>query len=388
MLKILFSHFGLYRKGGWGRTYSLAKGLSELGCFVTIITTSANISLFPQKVIVGTNLIIIIFPDIIPKKITSKGYGFLSIIYKLIFTSIRKFDIVHSDSGHRPASGWPCLINRFFYKSIYISEWWDNFGINGQLPNKSKIFKLILGKYETFSEINNKKIANGIVVLSESMRRRAKNLGIISERIELIQGGADIEKIKPKPIKSAKFIHFGYIGMEESEINDLKPFLEVISNFKGKIKFHTYGNKISQNIINKYNLNDIIIEEGWIDYQKDSHKLSNVDIFILIKRDNEINCAGWPNKLGDYLACGRPILVTPYGDIIRFSKDNDKCFIKTEYNKFEIESALNDIIQGKYNFKEMGLFAQYLANKISWFNKSKQLLEFYSKIKRIKNEAN
>ncbi len=283
-------------KSGWGRTFSLARGLAERGNDVTIITTNPGVFIFiKRKFINGVH--VIIFPN---KLALTEG---LSLLLKLIYVSQKKFDIVHSDSGHRPSSGWPCLLNRLIYKSKYIAEWWDFFGNGGQLENKPRLFKLFLGQFESWSELNDKRNADGIVVLSKYMRSRAIALGISKEEIAIVYGAADVSSIPPLKWANKRIINlddnklvFGYIRMSDGEVPDLEPFLNAISAFKNQIVFVTYGKKLSDKYRKKYNLQNNFIESGWIDYSRDSALFEVVDIFVLIKKDNIINKAGWLNK--------------------------------------------------------------------------------------------
>ena len=373
-MNILVSHFGIFKKGGWGRTFSLAESLVVLGNNVTVLTTNPGFSLVIQKKKIN-GVIVYIFPDIVPSLLTSKGFGVLSLLLRLLYVIFNRFEILHSDSGHRPSAGWPCLLNRLIYKGIYVSEWWDFFGKGGQLENKPKYFKILLGGFEKWSEINDKKKADGIVVLSSFMKERAQKLGIRKD-IEIIHGGADIINIprmklvknKSNYIDTDKKILLGYIGMSESELSDLEPFIK--------------GGCVGETNIQAYNLGGIIKEMGWVDYSKNSELLSIVDIFVLIKKESDINLAGWPNKLGDYLACGRPVLLNPYGDVTEFVNKNKECFIITTWNKTDIEEKIQEIIEGKYHLENMAEKARYIAeHEISWLNRAKILNNFYLKLK-------
>ena len=42
-------------------------------------------------------------------------------------------------------------------------------------------------------------------------------------------------------------------------------------------------------------------------------KLQCVDVFFLFKEETLRSKAGWPNCIGDYLDCGRPVLLNPVG---------------------------------------------------------------------------
>ena len=391
-MKILYSHFGIYKKGGWGRTFSLADGLADLGHDVTLITVNSKNTLRIRRTNIN-NVKVIVFPDIFPEFLVSKGFGGLSLILKIFYSLFNRFDLTISDSGHRPGAGWPCLINKFFFKTTYIAEWWDFFGKGGQLKNKSLLFRIFLGWFEKKSEIFDKKQADGIIVLSDFMKNRALKLNFPPQKIRVIHGGCDLKKIKYNNLSAEKKtfklrksdIVFGYIGMSEGEIQDLEPFLMALAKFDDRIKFATYGRYLKEDTIKKYQLENKILEMGWIDYDEDYKKLGIVDVFVLIKEINQINVAGWPNKLGDYLACGKPVLLNPYGDICEFVNSKKDIFFSVKRDVDEIERVINKIRTGDILFDGLAEKILNFANEHSWTKKAIEIELFYKQIH--KNEG-
>jgi glycosyltransferase involved in cell wall biosynthesis len=373
----------------------LAKGLACRNNEVTFLTNQIGIFKFPYEVEERWNVKILSFPDCLPRKIMKLGFGFISLLLKILYVSNKKFDIVHSDGGHRPSAGFPCRWHRFLHHSLYISEWWDYYGRGGQYENKHWLFKLFLGWYENKSEINNHIIADGVVVLSEEMRTRARLLNINENKITIIHGGADVYNIKylnPSKFSSSRKskIIFGYIGMSDYELVDLEPFIKAFVKCSKNlnIAFQSFGKKISAENKIKYGLSNII-ESGWINYFSNTEILNNIDVFILIKNDTKINRAGWPNKLGDYMAAGRPVLLTPYGDLNNFSNLYSKGFIFADWNEKHIEERICQICDGKFNLELMGQFNRKAAEKeLSWDHQSAILNDFYMTILYNKKSIN
>lgn len=385
-MKILFCHFGIKDKSGFGRTFMLAKGIAALGHDLTFLTNQNEGFKFPYRVEIRDKVKIISFPDFLPKKILGLGFGGLSILLKLLYVTNKKFDIVHSDN-HRPSAAFPCVWNRLIYKAKYISEWWDNYGRGGQYDNKHWLFKMFLGWYEIRTEIKNHLKADGVVVLSEETRERAISNKIDDRKITIIHGGANIDYIDYYEPFNSKHdnqpkITFGYIGMSDGELVDLEPFIKAFSRCSKKmdIIFQTFGKKISRANKSKYELTKML-ESGWVNYFNNADALSRIDVYILIKANNAINKAGWPNKLGDYLAAGRPVLLNPYGDLCWFSQKHPKGLILTEWNESDIEKKINDIYNGKYDLNQMGKYNRRIAeNEYSWMSQSSKLEKFYKTI--------
>lgn len=383
-MRILYSHVGVKGKDGWGRSFMMAKSLVEIGHQVVFLTNRKDFSCFRIEKEILKGVHVLAFPDILPLRLKSTGFGLISLIYKIIFSLSGKFDLVISDSGHRP-SGLPCIINRLIYKSVYFSEWWDFFGKGGYYDKKGVLFKLLYGKIECWSELYNKKIADGVIVLSNSMKERAYEYGI--ENVKIIPGGALVDELKIPATTKTNYntINIGYIGMDIAELKTLNPFISAINDDKLRkhIKFHTFGKYLPEDVIKQNKLEDIIIEHGWLDYLTSVEELNIIDLFVLIKEDSKTSRAGWPNKLGDFLACGRPVLITPYGDLIEFVKQNSEGFITTTYDMSAIYSCLQDILNNKFDFIYMGQRNRCLAESISWRKRAEDIVSFYQKTKKI-----
>jgi glycosyltransferase involved in cell wall biosynthesis len=381
-MNILYSHLGTIGKDGWGRSFMMARSLAKLGHNVVFITTSKNCMSLYVKTINIDNVKVLVFPEILPTKLKSSGFNLLALFYKSIYSLLHKFDLTISDSGHR-TTGIPCLINKYIYKSVYLSEWWDYFGEGGYYNSKSALFKIFYGRFEKWAEVKNKQIADGVIVLSSYMEQRAKSFGIINTKI--IQGGSvdDIINLNIKINNCQDIIKIGYIGMDDKELLSLKPFIDIITNpnFRNKIKFITYGKKITADMLENFKLNGVIEEKGWINYLESTKELENIDLFLLLKEDSPIARAGWPNKLGDYIACGKPILISPYGDLVEFVNNNPEGFVTCSFSKESITNSLNDLLNNKYDLRMMSLANKKLSKKISWQNKAKEVVNFYFKIK-------
>jgi len=389
-LNILFSHYGIKNGDGWGRSFFLARELAGLGHKVTFLTSQFNEFVFPYRKEIIDNVEVISFPDIVPFAFRKGGIGVLNILLKSLYVLFQNYEIVHSDSGHRPSSGIPCVVHRFLHKSKYVSEWWDYFGKGGIYDEMPWWYKLTLGNYDTWAEVHNKLKADGVIALSIYTKKRALNLGIKENKVEIIQGGADVKSIKyfPNTNMKEKFgidpksITFGFIGMNEEELNDLIPFISAINNLKKiiNITWFTTGRILSKEVKQKFGIGEELIEFGWMEYAVYSNVLSCADAFLLLLKDNLVNKARWPNKLGDYLAAGRPIVTTEVGDMKLFVGINPSIFFTVN----DFDGNYEKLIKSLYSKKKENLLtnpvSRAVAEKYSWEKKSIQLQDFYNYI--------
>ena len=383
-MRILLTTFGLYKKSGWGRTFSEAKGLAALGHQVTLMCSMRGFGF--RKSVIEDGVKIVAFHDIIPERFLGGGYGFCSLASKLLYSLFHSFDICLANHN-RDGAYYPCALNRAVHRSKLVIECWDNMKVKQEKEGlKSKYWFLrILAKRDIVRESETKIRADGVVALASLTKKRAIEIGVSPDKIKIIRGGCDIEHIvcHPLPAKEIKqkfgipvdYVTFGLIGDGDWEKKDMGVFLEAMMDlsYKYKIMFLNFGKPFKQTIIDNPQLKDIIHECGWIDYVGDNSILSATDVFILIKQDNEENRCGWPNKVGDYLACGRPVLVNPYGELIPFIQEWNPGFIKVEYSKDSIVKAIADICEGQYDLIQLGVKNHEIACSNSWLQKAKQL---------------
>jgi len=396
-LKILISHTSIFKKAGWGRIFPLASGLAQNGNQVTILTTNPHFSIFIRRVEIN-DVNIIIFPEIIPARISRMGFGFLSLFLKVLHVLFNKYDVVHSDNGHRPLSGIPCRLHKKRFDSIYVAEWYDWYGKGGQYDSKRKLFKILLGRYELKYEIKDKIVADGVVVLSEILKSRAELIKP-KDRIIKLHGGADVlslpflydnSELKTKYNISTDTLTLGYINSDSYNLAEFLPLINAIAKHElsSKVKILVFGEcnlEIKQLLTA---LSNMIIFFGWIDYSTDYEKLQCVDVFFLIKEDILGNKAGWPNCVGDYLACGRPVLLNPIGEIIDFVKQYPFAFIETTKDEDEIYNKFQYLIEHLLNIRKKGPSIRKLAeDEISWEKKSMELYKFYIYLHRTKRPA-
>lgn len=358
----------------WGRNFPLARAFERNGYDVTMLVTEKrrSLKLYTVKECEGVKVICI--NAILPEKFRKLPIGLitLSFIMRVIYAMFHKFDIVYSDCGETPCSGWPCLVNKWLYGSKYLSEYGDLLGKGGYYDMKSRNYKILFGKYFLWAIKYFRKKADHVIVLSKVMGEHVeKEMGIPMEKVLLVPGGSLPEKIKytiPEK-KVGEPIYLGYIGVDDYEITGILPAIDAIrTKFKDQFKVRLFGRKLSQATIDKYSLQDVIIECGWVDVIKGQEEIRKCDIFMLMRENLLIGAMGWPNKLGDYLSYGRPVMISPYGDLIEFVNEHADGFIVVDRNNSkDIEEKLSAIINSEIDLKFKGAYSRTIAEKeISW----------------------
>lgn len=387
-LKILYSHYGRKDREGWGPIYMRARELAALGHTTTLLTTQMAGYVFPYEREVRDGVVLLSFPDVVPSSMRKGGIGPLSTLLKSLYALSHECHFVHSDSGHRPAAGVPCVVNRFFRASRYISEWTDYFGKGGIQDSLPWWYRATLGRYDTWTEVHHRKKADGVVALSEYTKARAMQNGIEERRILVLHGGADTRGIRsiPDTYNRWKFglpedsLTFGFVGMNEGELQDLEPFLRAVNALKNRYKINWFSTDrhLSEKTKSKYKMGEEFREFGWIPCEDYAELLSCADVFILLLQDNAVNRARWPNKLGDYLAAGRPVLANPVGEINPYIRRFPESFIAVDWTKESIENTIVNLIPKREQLVAEGMASRRIAeHHLSWTIQAKHLESFY-----------
>jgi glycosyltransferase involved in cell wall biosynthesis len=392
--KLLFIHYAIIDKEGFGRTFMFAREMAKMGHQVTFLTTLPSSRFaWPYHTETRDNVKLLAFPDILPDNFRRTGFVFFSALLKLVYLiGNHNFDLVHSDTGHRPSAAIPSVFCQLVYRIPHVTEWWDDFGRGGQFDDKSFFKKLTHGFYDLYFQKPFIKLSSHTVVLSHYLKAKAMQWGVPENKITILHGGADDLKIPFSPnssaAKSKKGIPpdtftFGFIGMNSGELRDILPFIEAVVRLKDRfpINWFTTGGTLSPEFKKQYGIGTELHEFGWQSYDDYAVSLSAADAFILIQQDTNGNLARWPNKLGDYLAAGRLVLCNPVGDMAELMTAHPKAFVRTENNTESIMSQIEWMMDNKEELVGQRSSIRYISEtKYSWKSKSSELLDIYTKL--------
>jgi glycosyltransferase involved in cell wall biosynthesis len=105
--------------------------------------------------------------------------------------------------------------------------------------------------------------------------------------------------------------------------------------------------------------------------------LCNAEILALARPQNIISDAGFPSKLTEYLATGKPAVVTRVGEIPVYLQDNETAFL-SEPDSAEAFAGKLDFVLSNYEFaQKVGLRGKDLTATVFNYNyQAKRMLEF------------
>lgn len=379
---------GLYKKRGFERNLCLAKGLVKLGHEVTFLICNTKMAYRYESL---DGVTVVAFPEVLPARMATGGLGIIDTLTRIVFLLPKDFDIVHVDLAHRASGGIPGYLYSWFRRVPLVCDWWDWVGKGGALDERSLLYRLTLGALDNYFEVAQKRSADGVITISRCLQSRAVSHGIAAEKTVIIHGGADVEGARFRNKREVRkelgldpdAVIFGFAGMGPHEYSDLLPFFEALPELKRKYtKFHWFGtgDSLPPSTRKAYGMGDEYLEVGWLSIENYKKYLASADILLLLLKDDVVNRSRWPNKIGDYLVAGRPILTTNIGEMADFAERYPGSLNVVEWNKDSVIEEIDLLISDPLLMEDIGRRnIQIAIDHYSWDVKAVQFERFYLK---------
>jgi len=181
--------------------------------------------------------------------------------------------------------------------------------------------------------------ADHVITVSAFLVNYLKKIGII--RVSLIPNGADLTIFKPSldpkdfgsnpAERLEKSTVIGFVGTMDRWIDfqTVLTSLKELSRRIDNLKLLVVGGKMITNYfdeikheVKKAGLQDRVIFTGIVSHLKVPYYVNQMDICLIpMKPDIRLNQARSPDKLFEYLACGKPVVSTRLSEVIRLGKN-------------------------------------------------------------------
>lgn len=163
-----------------------------------------------------------------------------------------------------------------------------------------------------------------------------------------------------------KIFYGGSFGQKDGLEYLINAFDEVANNHPGiELIFsglaHTQDfEKINQQIEKAKNKNRIIYK-GYLSTDEYYKTLNTCDIFCMTRVNSKFANAGFPFKLGEFLASGKAVIATSVGDVPAYLQNKKNALLIAPESVDEIVTALNTLINNPGIRKELGAEARKTA---------------------------
>jgi glycosyltransferase involved in cell wall biosynthesis len=132
-----------------------------------------------------------------------------------------------------------------------------------------------------------------------------------------------------------------------------------------------------KSLVHALEIEDKVEFTGSIDREKMPMLLKNSDILALARPNNKQAEGGFPTKLGEYLATGKPVVVTDVGEIGLFLKDQVNAYIAEPDSPEKFSEKLCEALADE-NKHRIGLEGQKLVyNEFNYLIQAKRLEELF-----------
>jgi glycosyltransferase involved in cell wall biosynthesis len=276
------------------------------------------------------------------------GYGsnWLDIAWRGREISSGGYDIVYAFEYH-PNVAWPLFARK--KGQVLLSDWCDWYA------GAANVFKglQLAHAWDRRREERIRRKADRVSVISSLLRDRAINAGVDPADISLIREGVDTEYMKPYDIRESRDI----LGIPVDTriigtLNDGAAFPYLVSAFTevhrrmpdARLLFVGQPSESQLALVESHGISDVFTATGRCSDEELPQFLSAADVFALPMDDRIANQARFPHKIGDYLACGRPVVVTDVGDYPAMLRRDDAAVVAGSLDSFaeSLYTLLND----------------------------------------------
>ncbi len=343
-MNILMLNFGQKDHGTWYRPHAWASYLVRAGHAVTIICVSASERL-RRRVYLQNGIRIIETPYFMSGKYAmdrlagAPGWGILDIAMRLGEIKRHRYDVIHCFEHFMNVSipAYRTLVKKH-NPAVLVSDWCDLYSAGGFRDQYgyrlNRIYSragLPLRRLMDFLERDLRRRASAVTVISRFLQDRATAMGVDPQKVFLIRGSVDTTAVAAVDRSVARrrtglameSSVLGFLGTHQSDVDfSLAAFRRVLERNPGAV-FVIIG-RISPEIdrqVRASGMENRIVQTGWCSQEEMIDYLSASDVFVLPMKPNPVNEARWPNKIGEYMAMGRPVVTTRVGDVAQMIEE-------------------------------------------------------------------
>lgn len=388
-MHILILNHNVKEVGTYIRCFNFAKHLVRLGHHVSIMTSAPRYMLLPKREY-QDGVEILTMPDIIGRRYRNGGLGLLDTLQRCLVMTTKTIDVVQS-FDHRPAVLYPAMFGKYGLNLPLVAEWTDLHGTGGSLSNRSPVLQQLIGPYENFTERKSKFMAAKLIVISHGLKQRALELGIPAGKIVRIPGGANIDGILPLPKAEARNAFqlpvdkkiIGYTAGTQYDTHLLIDTINQVQDQRPDTLFFTTGNRFTQANYAKIHHPDRLIQFGFLPAGKYRRVLPCADLFIFPFTNRPLNIGRWPNKVGDYMAAGRPTISNPTGDMVELFQTHRIGLLAEEIPE-KFAACILALLDNDDLCAQLGHEARQVAEKYyDWSILTKKLEGVYKEVRGV-----
>ncbi len=374
MRVLMLTHNMAWYGGSFMRVFPLARELARLGHTVTVLASRTPPG-GPRLDETRDGVRVIQQPDPLPERLRHGGLSPFDLLGRTIHALRERYDLVHC-FNHRPGASIPALLAQRRWHIPLVYDWADLWGRGGIADMRSALSRQTLGRLDAYAERRLAHLADAVTVISSDLGAYAREVGVPAGRIHTLPVGADVESIRPMPKAAVRekyqlppdapiVVHIGFAPYDADllagtfvSLARLHPAVILLTS--GRLPASVVESLEREGL--RHHLRDL----GVVPHERLGEVLACGDVMILPYSNTSINRHRYPNRLGDYLAAGRPVVTNPTGDVgdlvIR-----EGLGLVAEEDPERFAGAIRSLLEQPVLCEEMGRRARALAEgPLSW----------------------
>lgn len=236
---------------------------------------------------------------------------------------------------------------------------------------------------------------NGIYVISNSLKKYFSLVVKNKVPITIINMIVDSDRFKNiEEYEENGIKYLAYCG----DMSNSKDGVEIlIKSFGGLVKSGKISDEIKlfligdcgdksyrhqiENIIYELKCSSNIILIGRVDRTKIPKLLNNSKALVLARPKSKQAEGGFPTKLGEYLATGKPVIITDVGEVSNFLKDGINAFLAKPGDINSLSQKILEVLNDYPRALEVGNRGRILIdNEFNYCVQAKRLADFIVEI--------
>jgi glycosyltransferase involved in cell wall biosynthesis len=304
-MKFLLLNANRVGVGTYHRALHFGRALASRGHVVTMMTVSQTQRFRARTVVDREHFTVIECPNFLDELLPWHASGVVDIALRIRELWRGDYDVVYAFE-YQPNISIPVLLARRFKRFTLISDWCDWHAGGSYHFGGHRLAHAIDRRFE--EHIRHR--ADFVTTINETLRDRARSIGIPEARLAIVGEGVDPSYIVPSdPTEARRALglpaNVNLVGTIRDAPQSTAMLCEAIDRIPGAYLL-VIGDKAARGAR--------VIAPGRVSDDDLPRYLAACDALALPLEDNLVNRGRWPHKLGDMIAAQRPVIVSGGGE--------------------------------------------------------------------------
>ena len=230
-----------------------------------------------------------------------------------------------------------------------------------------------------------KYLASGIIAITSHLEKKYRTLTQGNMPIHYLPISVNVDHFPPQPEKKHSTISLFYAGSfgKKDGLSVLLDAFDTVAGRRGNVHLILTGRgdreamKVFLDRVDKSPNKDRIEFKGYLDEEDYYSLLNTVDIPCMTRVNIDYAHAGFPFKLGEFLATGKPVVASRVSDVERFLVHKQNAMLVQSGSSEEVAAAVEFLIDNQESASAIGKRGREVARTFFDYNQQgKELLAF------------